>query len=83
LPQVQRLSADYVLGNKQIKYLQLLGFRFYDRNDKLLLFLPYSERQHVSAVQKLFAQIVFEVFFRHFGGKAYVKYAEIESQRGE
>jgi hypothetical protein len=83
LPQVQRLQAGYVLRSKQLKYLQLLGFRLYDGNDKLILFLPFCEQEHIGVVQKLFAQLVFEVFpIRQFTGKAYVKYLENDDQPG-
>lgn len=74
-PQVRRLRAKYALSKKSLKYLQLLGFRFYDQKDKLILFLEFAAPADIGVVKRTLAQIVFEVFYyKQFEGKAYVKY---------
>lgn len=77
LVQMRWVGEKYGLFKDQRKYLQLLGFRWYDQRDKLMLFLPYTEKQHIHDVKRLFAQIVFEVFyFKEFEGGASLKYME-------
>lgn len=57
LPQVQRHQASYLLGKKQIRALEHIGFRLYDQKDKLILFLPCSTPVDLVEVKKVFVYI--------------------------
>lgn len=79
LLEVQRHRAAGTLAKRPSRQLQGLGFRLYDRQDKALLFLPFSEKVEINPVKIVLARIAFDCFyFEEFQGQSSIKYHEPE-----
>ncbi|MGY3087015.1 hypothetical protein ACVWYF_000041 [Hymenobacter sp. UYAg731] len=79
LPAVRRHRAAYTLGKRHIRHLQALGFRLDDRQDNLLLWLPFGEKAKINQVKIILAQIAFDCFyFEELQGKSSIRYDEPE-----
>ena len=77
IPEIKRHRMYGRFRKKQLAHMQRLGFCLYDQNDKLMLILPYSDRDELEHVKLVLAQLVFEIFyFKEFSGQAYVSYFE-------
>ena len=75
IPEVCRHRANYTLEKRHIRYFKRLGFRLYDKKDKLMLFAPYSTVADVTAVQRILARITFEILsFQELTGETFIKY---------
>lgn len=75
LPELRRHRAAGTLEKRHLRQLYRLGFRPYDHDDKLLLFLPFGAEEERAAARQLLARVALEVLdFGEGNGQAFVRY---------
>ncbi|RFP66613.1 hypothetical protein D0N36_02600 [Hymenobacter lapidiphilus] len=79
LPRLRELRENNRLGRKARARLRSLGFRYYDHQDKMLLFLHFADATDLQRVWEVFMKLAFEVFYyRGLEPTGEICYFEIE-----
>ncbi|MCI1187352.1 hypothetical protein MON38_07965 [Hymenobacter sp. DH14] len=77
LPEVQRHRASHLLRKKQLRFLQGLGFRLYDQQDKLILITPFAVPEDVAHVKSILARLALDgLLYQELLEHAYISYRE-------